>query len=106
MQAATQGSLAPINEISAPIGSISEITEVISNAIENQGEATQEIWHNVQQATAGTSNVDVTIMKVSRSMDATGAASTLMLSSAQSLSKQSNHLRLDVEKLLATVKAA
>jgi methyl-accepting chemotaxis protein len=106
MQVATQGSVAAINEITATIGSISEITEVISDAIEKQGEATQEISHNVQQAAAGTSNVDVNIMKVSRGTDETGAASTLMLSSAQSLSKQSNHLKIEVEKFLATVRAA
>jgi methyl-accepting chemotaxis protein len=106
MQVATQGSVAAINEITATIGSISEITEVISDAIEKQGEATQEISHNVQQAASGTSNVDVNIMKVSRGTDETGAASTLMLSSAQSLSKQSNHLKIEVEKFLATVRAA
>jgi methyl-accepting chemotaxis protein len=106
MQVATQGSVAAINEITATVGSISEITEIISDAIEKQGEATQEISHNVQQAAAGTSNVDVNIMKVSRGTDETGAASTLMLSSAQSLSKQSNHLKIEVEKFLATVRAA
>jgi methyl-accepting chemotaxis protein len=88
MQVATQGSVAAINEITATIGSISEITEVISKSIEKQGEATQEISHNVQQAAAGTANVAVHIMEVSRGTDETGAASTLMLSSAQSLSSQ------------------
>ena len=106
MQVATQGSVAAINEITATIGSISEITEVISNAIEKQGEATQEISYNIQQAAAGTSNVAVNIMKVSRGTDETGAASTLMLSSAQSLSKQSHYLKIEVEKFLATVRAA
>jgi methyl-accepting chemotaxis protein len=106
MQVATKSSVAAINEITATIGSISENTCIISNAIEKQAEATQEISHNVQQAAAGTSNVAVNIMEVSRGTDETGAASTLMLSSAQSLSKQSNHLKIEVDKFLASVRAA
>ncbi len=54
----------------------------------------------------GTAEVAANITDVNRGAAETGCASTQVLSSAQSLSKESNHLKLEVEKFLATVRAA
>ena len=68
--------------------------------------ATQEISRNVQQASQGTMQVSSDIMGVQRSASETGSASSQVLSAAQSLSRDSKRLKLDVGKFLETVQAA
>jgi len=106
MQSATQDAVVSIKEISNTIGRISEIANTIASAVEEQGAATQEISRNVQQAAQGTSQVAVNIADVNDGASETGSASAQVLASAQSLSSDSNHLRLEVDKFLATVRAA
>jgi methyl-accepting chemotaxis protein len=106
MQAATQDSVAAIKEIGGTIGRIAEIASTIAAAVEEQGAATQEIARNVQQAAQGTTQVANNITEVNRGAAETGSASSQVLSSAQSLSQESNRLKLEVDKFLATVRAA
>jgi methyl-accepting chemotaxis protein len=106
MQASTQDSVAAIGAIGATIGRISEITTVIAAAIQEQGAATQEISRNVQQAAIGTTQVASNITDVSRGASQTGSASVQVLSSAQSLSSESHHLKVEVDRFLSTVRAA
>jgi methyl-accepting chemotaxis protein len=106
MQAATQESVAAIKEISGTIRRVSDIASTIAAAVEEQGTATEEISRNVQQAAAGTAQVAANITDVSRGAGATGSASTQVLSSARSLAGESSRLKLEVEKFLATVRAA
>jgi methyl-accepting chemotaxis protein len=106
MQAATADSVGAIKEIGATIRRISEIATTIASAVEEQGAATQEIARNVQQAAAGTGEVATHIVEVNRGASETGSASAQVLASAQSLSQESNHLKLEVEKFLDSVRAA
>jgi methyl-accepting chemotaxis protein len=106
IQSATQDSVVAIKEISVTIGRISEISSTIASAIEEQGAATQEISRNVQQAAQGTEQVASNISNVQRGASETGSASSQVLSSAQSLSVESNRLKLEVGKFLDTVRAA
>jgi methyl-accepting chemotaxis protein len=106
MQSATEQSVTAIREISGTIAHMSEIAATIAAAVEEQGAATQEIARNVQHAAVGTSQVATHIVDVSRGAGETGSASAQVLSSAQSLSGESNHLKLEVERFLATVRAA
>jgi methyl-accepting chemotaxis protein len=106
MQTATQESVAAIKEICVTIGRISEISSNISAAVEEQGTATQEIAHNVGAAARGTAEVATNITEVDRRAGDTGSASARVLSSAQSLSKESGLLKIEVEKFLDTVRAA
>jgi len=106
MQSATEDSVAAIKEISGTIGRISEIASAIAAAVEEQGAATQEISRNVQQAAAGTTQVATNIIDVNRGASDTGSASSLVLSSAQSLSSESNHLKLEVDQFLARIRVA
>jgi methyl-accepting chemotaxis protein len=106
MQAATQDSVAAIKEIGGTIGRIAEIASAIAAAVEEQGAATQEIARNVQQAAQGTTQVASNITEVNRGAGETGSASSEVLSSAQSLSQESSRLKLEVDKFLATVRAA
>jgi methyl-accepting chemotaxis protein len=106
MQAATQDSVTAIKDISGTINRISEIASSIAAAVEEQGAATQEISRNVQEAASGTSQVASNITDVNEGAAETGSASTQVLSSAQSLSGESNRLKVEVEKFLITVRAA
>jgi methyl-accepting chemotaxis protein len=106
IQAATQESVGAIKEISGTIEKLSEISSTIAAAVEEQGAATQEISRNVQQAAQGTQQVSSNITEVQRGASETGSASSQVLSAAQSLSRDSNRLKLEVGKFLDTVRAA
>jgi methyl-accepting chemotaxis protein len=106
IQAATQESVGAIKEISGTIERLSEISSTIAAAVEEQGAATQEISRNVQQAAQGTQQVSSNITDVQRGAGETGSASTQVLSAAQSLSRDSNRLKLEVGRFLDTVRAA
>jgi methyl-accepting chemotaxis protein len=106
MQVATQDSVLAIKQIGATIGRISEIAAMIASSVDQQDGATQEIARNVEQAAQGTSEVATNIVDVNRGARETGSASAQVLSSAQSLSGESNRLRLEVGRFLDTVRAA
>jgi methyl-accepting chemotaxis protein len=106
IQSATQDSVTAIREISGTIEKLSEIASAIAAAVEEQGAATQEISRNVQQAAQGTSQVSANITGVQRGSSETGSASSQVLSSAKSLSNDSNRLKLEVDRFLNSVRAA
>jgi methyl-accepting chemotaxis protein len=106
IQSATQDSVNAIKEISGTIEKLSEISSTIAAAVEEQGAATQEISRNVQQAAQGTQQVASNITDVQRDSGETGSASSQVLSAAQSLSCDSNRLKLEVGKFLDSVRAA
>jgi methyl-accepting chemotaxis protein len=106
IQLATQDSVSAIKVISGTIERLSEVSSTIAAAVEQQGSATQEISRNVQHAAHGTQQVSSNITDVEAGANETGAASSRVLSAAQLLSRDSNRLKLEVEKFLATVRAA
>lgn len=106
MQTATDESVGAIKEIGGTIARMSEIASTIAAAVEEQGAATQEISRNVQQAAQGTMQVSSNITDVQRGASETGSASSQVLSAAQSLSRDSNRLKLEVGNFLNTVRAA
>jgi methyl-accepting chemotaxis protein len=106
IQTATQDSVNAIKEIGGTIEKLCEISSTIASAVEEQGAATQEISRNVQQAAHGTQQVSANITDVQRGAAETGSASSQVLSAAQSLSGDSNRLKLEVGKFLNSVRAA
>jgi methyl-accepting chemotaxis protein len=106
MQAATQDSVAAIKEIGGTIARVSEISTMIAVAVDEQGAATEEISRNVLQAATGTLKVAGNMSEVNEGAAKTGAASGEVLSAAQSLSDQSDRLKTEVQKFVATVRAA
>jgi methyl-accepting chemotaxis protein len=106
IQNATQDSVTAIREISGTIERLSEISSAIAASVEEQGAATQEISRNVQQAAQGTQQVSANITDVQRGASETGTASSQVLAAAQSLSGDSNRLKLEVGRFLDTVRAA
>ena len=106
IQTATGDSVGAIREISGTIERLAEISSAIAAAVEEQGAATQEISRNVQQAAQGTQQVSSNIIDVQRGAGETGSASSQLLASATSLSTDGGRLKAEVEKFLATVRAA
>ena len=106
MQSATDDSVTTIKEISTTIDLISEISSAIAAAVDEQGAATQEIARNVRQAAELSAQVAVNIDDVNRGNSETGAASSQVLGAAQSLSKESNHLKNEVHAFIAKIRAA
>jgi methyl-accepting chemotaxis protein len=106
MQSATMDAVTAIKEIGGTIARVSEIAGAIAAAVEQQGNATQEIARNVQQAAIGSTQVATSIADVNRGAGDTGSASAQVLSSAQMLSSENRRLKAEVDKFLATVRAA
>jgi len=106
MQVATQDSVNAIKQIGSTIGRISDIASTIAASVEQQGGATQEIVRSVQGAARSTSQVAANIIEVNKGAYETSSASSQVLASAQSLSGESNRLKLEVDRFLETVRAA
>ncbi|HEX5211153.1 MAG TPA: methyl-accepting chemotaxis protein [Pseudolabrys sp.] len=106
IQGATKESVGAIQEIGGTIRRISEIAATITEAVEAQGAATQEIARNVSQAAQGAAQVATNIVDVNHGADETGSASAQVLSAAQSLAGESRKLEAEVANFLDTVRAA
>jgi methyl-accepting chemotaxis protein len=106
MQAATQDSVAAIKEIGSTISRISDIAKTIAAAVEEQSSTTGAIASNVENAIRTTSRVAANIGEVNKAAGETGLASSDVLNSAQLLSNEGGKLQAEVEKFLATVRAA
>ena len=106
MQSATKHSVLAIKEIGSTINHISEISTAIAAAVEEQGSATQEIARSVQHASQGASQVAGSIADVNRAAADTSSESGEVHGFARTLLNESEHLKLEVEKFLTTVRAA
>ncbi len=106
IQGATGQAVTAIGGITGRIREINAVTATIAAAVEEQGAATQEIVRNVSQAAVGAGEVTSNIAGVAQASEETGAAATQVLASASELSRQSEHLRSEVARFLATVRAA
>ena len=85
---------------------MSDVATSIAAAVEEQGAATQEIVRNVAQAAGGTDMVTTNITGVADAAAGTGAAAGQVLGAASELSRQSEHLGAEIQRFLATVRAA
>ncbi len=106
VQGVTDRAAAAIGGITGRIREIDSVAASIAAAVEQQGSATQEIVRNVSQAAIGAGEVTTTITGVAHASEETGAAAGRVLSSSTDLSRQSEHLDTEVQRFLATVRAA
>jgi methyl-accepting chemotaxis protein len=106
VQAATQDSVAIIQEIGATIGRIAEIAAAIASAVEVQAATTQQIATNVQAAAGSTAHVTANIAEVNDSAAEITSASAQVLASAQTLSHEGSRLSAEMEGFFAAVVAA
>ena len=106
MQQATQESVAAIKAIGNTITQVSSIAASVASAVEEQGAATAEIARSVQTVAHGTRAAAENIIQVNRGATETGAASEQVLSSAKSLSAESSRLRDELDRFMASIRAA
>lgn len=106
IQGETAEAVAAIQEISAAIGEIDEITGSVAAAVEQQSAATSEISYSVQQASTGTTEVSTNINGVTSAASESGRAAELVLTAADDLTNQSKALNAAVSRFLDRVRAA
>jgi methyl-accepting chemotaxis protein/CHASE3 domain sensor protein len=106
IQSATSEAVEAIKGIVKTISEISQISTSIASAVEEQGAATGEISNSVLEAAAGTREVSSNIVNVSQAAGETGSAATQVKASSGQLAKQSDDLKVAVEKFLTAVRAA
>ncbi|MCJ2049044.1 methyl-accepting chemotaxis protein [Methylobacterium sp. J-070] len=106
VQASTGQAVKAIGSITARIQEISDVALSIAAAVEEQGMATREIARNVGQAAAGTGDVTGNINGVAVAAEETGRAASQVLGAASELSRGADHLSVEVERFLDTVRAA
>ena len=106
IQKATQEAVGAISHIGGTITEISDISTMISAAVEQQGATTQGIKQNTVEAASGTSNVSANISRVSAGAGETGAAAGEVLNAAGELGRQSEILRTEITRFLDQIRAA
>ncbi len=106
IQNSTGQAVQAIGGIAGRIREISGMATAIAAAVEEQGAATQEIVRNVAEAATGTEAVTANVSGVAGAAEETGAAAAQVLASASEMARQAAHLGSEVERFLATVRAA
>jgi methyl-accepting chemotaxis protein len=106
IQSATAETVGAIKAIGGTIAKIAEIGVAIASTVDQQGDATRDISRHIHEAATGTGRVANDIADVSRGASDTGTASTQVLSSAQTLARESRLLKSAMDQFLATVRAA
>lgn len=106
MQGATGKTVEAIEAIRAIIAEIDSTAVSIASAVEEQDASTQEIARNVSEVSAGAQDITRDMAALNEGAATTGAAASQVLGSAQSLARESDELRQQVEEFLATIRAA
>lgn len=106
MQQVTTSAVGAIQGIGRIIGEIDNVTTTIAAAVEEQGAATREIARNIQHAAGGTSEVSSNIVGVSTASAEAGAAATEVLSASDSLRREADMLRGEIDAFLNNMRAA
>ncbi|KAF0228143.1 MAG: methyl-accepting chemotaxis [Beijerinckiaceae bacterium] len=106
IQAVTTESVETIRQITLTISDMSEISDAISRSMAEQERATAEIAQNVQQAAIGTGEVSSAITHVTTAATTSGAAASQVLGAASELAHQSEVLRSEMDRFLASARAA
>ena len=106
MRQSTSQAVGALRGIGATIHRMNEIATSIAGSVEEQGTATQEIARAVQQAAAGTTEVNDNIAVVDRAVSNTGTQSAVVLEAAKRLSEQSVTLKAEVRDFLASMREA
>jgi len=106
IQAETLAAVEAIKHITAVIAEISEMSQAISGAVEEQSAALEEVVCNVEQAAVGTGEVARNICQVVEAANSTGRMAAEVKSAAGAVSDQSERLRGSVENFLSGIRAA
>ena len=106
IQSSTEQATITIAAITGTIKEADGVTASIAAAVKQQGAATKEIARSAGRASAGTADVARNISGVRTAMEGSTAATREVLDSARDLSHQAESLRFEMDRFLATVRAA
>ncbi len=106
IQSSTERAVGAIGGIAETIQSMNHVATMISNSVAQQGAATSEIVRSISQASAGTSEVTDNITNVARAAGDTGEAANEVLNASAVLADRAAQLRGEVDRFVATVRAA
>ena len=106
MQIATGESVAAIKGVGSTIKRVAESASVIFSAVDRQRSAAEEISSTVRTAADCTRDAATRMSDVSQGAIETGSAATQVLEAARLLSEKGSHLRAEVDRFLANVRAA
>ncbi|MHC2338326.1 methyl-accepting chemotaxis protein [Bradyrhizobium sp. USDA 4454] len=106
IQNATGAAVSAIGTIGTTIAEIDHVSGEIAAAVDQQGAATREISSNLQQAADRTRDVNKGILNVNRASEQAGGATAQLLDAANGLSSQSEWLKTELDRFLASLRAA
>ncbi|MDV6329928.1 methyl-accepting chemotaxis protein [Asticcacaulis sp. 201] len=106
IQEATGKAAGAIQNITGTIQHINTNNATIASSVEQQSEATREIIQAVTQASMGTQEVTSNIVVVAQAAEQTGEAAAQVLSASGELAEHAQHLHQEMDRFLATVRAA
>ncbi|HYD19485.1 MAG TPA: methyl-accepting chemotaxis protein [Patescibacteria group bacterium] len=106
IQQAASDTVGVLQQIAETIDEMNKISATIAAAVVAQGEATQEIARNVQQAAEITQDVSAHATDVKTVSTGASSAVSQMIAAASDLSRQSESLRSQVGSFLRDIKAA
>jgi methyl-accepting chemotaxis protein len=106
IRTATQEVVAAMRGIEGTIRRINEITVVMTDGITQQGDATQEIARNVQQAAAGAGEVSSNVAGITQMAEETGRGAAAILETARGLVGHSSRLNDSIETFLKGARSA
>ncbi|MEO3432754.1 methyl-accepting chemotaxis protein [Inquilinus sp. CAU 1745] len=95
-----------ITAVTGSVRDISAMSETVAGAIREQGTATEAIARNVERTASGTEEISRTIAEVADIAEDTGRRAAGVLDATGALGEESETLRLEVERFLASVRAA
>jgi methyl-accepting chemotaxis protein len=106
IRSATGGAVQAIGGIAETIRRMNEIAGAVAAAVEQQTAATSEIARDIQRAASGTHEVSASISNVDKAAIETGSAASQVLAAATDFARLGDTLRGEVDRFLATVRAA
>ncbi len=106
IQSRVEQAATAITSVSQIIVQLDQTAASIASSAEQQNAATAEITRNVQKAAGGVQEVSSNIEGVRRAATETGTASGQVLSSATTLGRRADDLKLAVDGFLTEVRAA
>ncbi|MGN1285372.1 MAG: methyl-accepting chemotaxis protein [Bradyrhizobium sp.] len=106
IQNATGAAVSAIGTIGTTIAEIDHVSGEIAAAVDQQGAATREISSNLQQAADRTRDVNKGILNVNRASEQAGGATAQLLDAANGLTSQSEWLKTELDRFLASLRAA
>jgi methyl-accepting chemotaxis protein len=105
VRAATEETVAAMNDIGGIIGRMGDVSTAISAAVEEQSVTTREIASSIEGVAGSTAQAAQAMVHVVEVADQAGEASRKILSEAAEISSESEKLRLEVEQFLKAVQS-